>query len=351
MESNHSLRLQPFIHLLLLILLIGILLNLGKSIFIPLSFSLLISFLLYPICQWMESKGTPRALAIGANLLGLTVLLLGITYLLVSQFAQFASDWPVLKSKLTLTYDQLQRNIESRTGITLLEQDAWLKETMSGSSGNFLTSIKDLLYASIINLVLLILVPIFAGLVLYTRERWVHVLYLLFPRISRNEIKSILKDTIGAYYNFFKGMGIVYLIVALLNSLGLWILGIPHALLFGVIASVLTFIPYVGIVVASLLPITISWLTYDSVWYPIGVIAIFTFVQYLEANLIFPLAVSSRLSINTFITIIVILAGGIIWGAAGMILFIPFIAILKLVADRTEKLKTIAMILGNGKVD
>jgi predicted PurR-regulated permease PerM len=142
-------------------------------------------------------------------------------------------------------------------------------------------------------------------------------------------------------------MGIVYLVVGTLNSIGLLLLGIPHAILFGFIASVLTFIPYVGIMVASLLPITFAWMTYDSVWYPLGVVAVFAFVQYLEANLIFPMAVSSRLSINTLVTIVMILLGGLLWGAAGMILFIPYTAILKLIADRTEKLKTLSVLLGN----
>lgn len=351
MEINQSNRLQTITNTLLLILLGGTILYLGKSIFIPLSFALLICFILYPSCERLERKGMPRAVAIGLNLLGITILLLLISYLLISQFAKFASDWPVLKSKLILTYNELQNFIASRAGISLHEQDQWIKETMSGTSGRFLSSLSGILYSSIVNLVLVILIPIFAGLILYTRERWVHVLYMIFPKISKEEIKQVLKDSITAYFNFIKGMGIVYLVVGLLNSIGLWILGIPHPFLFGFIASVLTFIPYVGIVVASLLPITISWLTFDSVWYPIGVIGIFTFVQYLEANVIFPLAVSSRLSINTFITIIVILFGGIIWGAAGMILFIPFIGILKLVADRTEKLKVLALILGNGKVN
>jgi predicted PurR-regulated permease PerM len=139
------------------------------------------------------------------------------------------------------------------------------------------------------------------------------------------------------------------LIVGILNSAGLLLLGIPHAFLFGFIASILTFIPYVGILIASLLPISMAWITYNSIWYPLGVIGIFALVQYLEANLIFPLAVSSRLKINTLVTIAFIFAGAIIWGVSGMILFIPFLGILKLVADRTPSLKTLSIILGEEK--
>jgi predicted PurR-regulated permease PerM len=144
-------------------------------------------------------------------------------------------------------------------------------------------------------------------------------------------------------------MALVYLIVGILNSLGLWMLGIPHAALFGFVASVLTFVPYVGILVASLLPISVAWLTYSSVWYPVGVVAVFGVVQYLEANVIFPLAVSSQLKVNTLMTIIAIVLGGLLWGVMGMILFVPFLAILKLVADRSPRMRTLAMLLGTSR--
>lgn len=347
---NSSVKITPTLKLLQLIVFASIILYFGKPIFVPISFSLLISFILYPICQALEKKGVPRGLAIGFNLLWLSALLGLIVYLLFYQFGRFINDWPALKQKLSFAYHELQHYIFIKTGVTLPEQDNWLKQTISQSSGNVFKFLKTFIYNAAINVVLLILIPILSGLILYSRERWVKVLYMLLPNLEHQEIRNILKESIHAYYNFIKGMGTVYIVVAILNCIGLIILGIPHAILFGCIASVLTFIPYVGILVASLLPITISWLTFDSIWYPIGVIVIFTIVQYLEANVIFPLAVSSRLSLNTFITIVVILIGGLLWGAAGMILFIPFIGIIKLIADRSEKLAGLSMLLGNGKI-
>ena len=71
-------------------------------------------------------------------------------------------------------------------------------------------------------------------------------LEFIFPHIDKARIREILKLTIDTYYNFIKGMAIVYIIVGILNSVGLLILGVPHAILFGFIASILTFIPYVG---------------------------------------------------------------------------------------------------------
>jgi predicted PurR-regulated permease PerM len=172
------------------------------------------------------------------------------------------------------------------------------------------------------------------------------ILAYLFPSESDERLREILFLTIKAYYNFIKGTALVYLIVGTLNSIGLLLLGVPHAILFGFIASVLTFIPYVGIIAGSLLPITMAWITYDSVWYAVGVVGIFTFVQYLEANVIFPLAVSSRLNVNTLVMLLAIFIGGVLWGVAGMILFVPFAGIAKLIADHNPRWKIASMILG-----
>ena len=57
----------------------------------------------------------------------------------------------------------------------------------------------------------------------------------------------------------------------------------------------------------------------------------------------------NRLKINTLVIIIAIIVGGILWGAAGMILFIPFVSVMKLIADRTPSLKTLSVLLGDGE--
>jgi len=137
----------------------------------------------------------------------------------------------------------------------------------------------------------------------------------------------------------------VYLIVGLLNSLGLLALGIPHAFLFGMLTAILTIIPYAGIFIGALLPITVAWITKDSLWYPAGVIILFTFVQYLEANIIFPRVVAAQINVSTWATLVAIIVGGLIWGVAGMILFVPFTGILKIIADNIAGGKALSTLL------
>jgi len=122
-------------------------------------------------------------------------------------------------------------------------------------------------------------------------------------------------------------------------------LGIRHAVLFGFLTAIMTIIPYAGIIVSALLPVSVAWITKDSIWYPIAVVGVFSFVQYLEANVIFPRIVASELNVSTWTTLVAIIAGGIIWGVSGMILFIPFVGILKVITDNFPEWEALNILL------
>lgn len=323
----------------------SVILYFGRDIFIPISFALLISFILYPVCLWMQRRGIGKLSAIIIALSLLIVLGLLLVVLLVTQALSFLREWPVLQTKLVAVVGGISQLVTD-LGITKEQQNDWIYSVANQAGGKALQVLSNTISASVFSAVMLVLIPIYTILILYYRHQWMAVIYRIFPQERRDSLKNMVRLTIETYYNFIVGMGIVYLIVGTLNSIGLLVLGVPHAILFGFIASVLTFIPYVGITIGSLLPITMAWITYDSVWYPIGIIGVFTFVQYLEANIIFPLAVSQRLNVNTFVMLVAIFAGGLLWGMAGMILFVPFVGILKLVADHNPRWKTLSMTLG-----
>ena len=337
------------LEILQFIVLASLILYFGKTLFIPVSFSLLIGFILYPICKWMETKGINKGIAIVISILGVTLLVGAVLYLLFAQFSEFLQEWQSLRTKLTETIHQLSLFISERFDISLEKQTEFINNTLNNSGSQAFSIVRNTAYSLSESAFFLIMIPVFSALILFHRQMLSNALYELFPPERKKTIHEILIETIHEYYNFIKGMLVVYLIVGLLNSVGLWIIGVPNPFLFGFIASILTFIPYVGIMISSLLPIAVSWITYNSIWYPLAVIAVFSIVQVLEAYIIFPFAVGSRLKINTLVIIIVVIVGGILWGAAGMILFIPFISIVKLIADRTPSLKTLSVLLGDGE--
>lgn len=329
---------------------ITIILYLGRSLFIPLSIGLLIGFILYPFCRWLERRKVPRLWSIFIGLIGFLSLTLSIVFLLSYQFVQFMEEWPELSQKLEVLIQQLDDRIATSWTREFIDPEIGLLGSfISYISTHILPEIPSTLYQYSISLVLFIIIPIFSGLILFYREVLVAFLYQIFPSNQDKYIAKLMPDVIVTYYNFIKGMGVVYLVVGILNSIGLFLLGVPNPIFFGFVASILTFIPYVGITIGAILPMAVSWIKYDSLFHPIGVMVVFIIVQILEANVIFPLAVSQRLKINALVTLVVIVAGGIIWGAMGMILFLPFVAILKLIADQVDEMRPIAILLGTRK--
>lgn len=346
MIRNKVIQTDKTLRILQIIVFGSLILYFGKTVLIPLSFALLISFILYPICAWLENRSMRRMTAILISTSLLLLLFMGIIALLIQQFVSFLAEWPAIKIKLVEAAELFSLYLVDTFKLSKEQQEVMLKQIMDQSGGDIVGFIRQTISVYSFSMVLAILIPIFSTLILYYRKRLVKVLYMIFPVENRADIKKVILLTIKAYYNFIKGMGIVYLVVGTLNSIGLLLLGVPHAILFGYIAAILTFIPYVGIMVGSLLPMAMSWITFNSIWYPIGVAILFSVVQYLEANLIFPLAVSNRLKINALATLIAIFIGGILWGVAGMILFVPFLAIVKLIADNSRSLRTWSTLLG-----
>lgn len=328
----HRLTSRSYSRLLQVTVFLLVILYFGRTLFIPMCYGLLIAIVLYPVCRWLEQRGWPRSLAITAGLLIVALLFTALVTLLVIQLHVFWKDFPALLAKLKPALIQFQAWIAS-FGISTPAQDQWWQQTLQQMGSNMGGFIKATLSAGMGGFVTLFLVPVYAALFLYNRAVFVRFLARLAGTEYREQLQVILQEVIHTYFNFIKGMVIVYLIVGTLNSIGLLALGIPHAILFGMLTAVMTIIPYVGIFISALLPISVAWITKDSIWYPLGVVAVFAFVQYLEGNLIFPRVVASQLKVSTWATLVAIFGGGILWGVSGMILFIPFTGIFKIISD------------------
>jgi predicted PurR-regulated permease PerM len=137
------------------------------------------------------------------------------------------------------------------------------------------------------------------------------------------------------------------IIVAILNSTALLILGIPYAILIGIIGGLLNLIPYVGGLVAVAIPMIIALATKTTAWYALYVLAFYYFIQLVDNNFLVPKIVASRVKLNTLFSIIVIIAGNALWGIPGMFLSIPLLAIVKLICDHVESLKPWGFLLGD----
>lgn len=329
-----------------LFLLAGsLLLRFGAILFVPMLFGLLIAFVLYPVCLRLENHCVPRYAAITLCLSIIFILLFLLVLLLHWQLQMFSDELPKIAQKLKTSFIQTQRWLQQNLNVTIKMQDEWIHTSILNSS-NKVTSIVDSLFSAASSvLFMFFLAPVYTVLFLYHRATFTNFMIIVLGRSNEIKIRTVLQEVIFTYARFIKGMILVYIMVGVLNSIGLFALGIQNAILFGMLTAVMTIIPYIGIILSSLLPITIAYITKDSIWYSVGVILVFAVVQYLEANVIFPKIVGKQLNLSTWATLVAIIVGGIIWDVAGMILFIPMMAILKIAAQNIPQWEAIYILL------
>ena len=124
------------------------------------------------------------------------------------------------------------------------------------------------------------------------------------------------------------------------------LLGIGNPLFFGFLAALLLLVPYIGVIIGSLLPAIIALATKDSAWYAFGVIAVFGFIQFLEGNFITPKITGSKVSVNAFVVIASLVLFSMLWGITGMILALPITATLKILFDNTPGYEAYGFLIG-----
>ena len=122
-------------------------------------------------------------------------------------------------------------------------------------------------------------------------------------------------------------------------------MGIKYAILLGVIAAVLNIIPYIGIYTATSLIMLVTFANSSgtkALWVAFALLIL----HFIDANILMPRIVGSRVKMNAFITIIAVIVGEYVWGIAGMFLFIPITGIFKIISERVDGLKPWATLIG-----
>jgi predicted PurR-regulated permease PerM len=184
-------------------------------------------------------------------------------------------------------------------------------------------------------------------MILYYKPLLIEFIRRLFKSEHQITVTSVLQSSKNIIETYLVGLFFELIIIAILNSVGLLLLGIEYAIILGVIGAVVNLIPFLGGIIAITLPMVIAFVTKDSLTYPILVFCVYIFIQFVDNHYIIPKIVAARVRINALISVIAVLTGGALWGVSGMFLSIPVIAILKVIFDHIEPLKPWGYLLGD----
>jgi predicted PurR-regulated permease PerM len=337
MEKINFNRLDYIFKTLLILCIVGFLIIWAQDIIIPFAFAGFFAVIILPIVKWLESKKFSTIWATIVVLVVFTGFLILSVWLVVEQLIALVNDLPGLQTKFD-AFVLRSSGFLQEIGLSVSDQNKMLKEattSLSTYAANVLVSTSNVVS-------LVIQVPIYIFLFLIYRDKFKLFFQALLnsnqEMVWKKEVESVLKG-------YVSGLAMVTIIIAILNSVGLAILGIEHAIFFGVISGVLTVIPYVGIFIGAAFPVIVALITKDSAWYALGVIIIFSVVQFLEGNFITPKITGSKVSINALAAILALLIGSKLMGIAGMILAVPAIGVIKILIQYSEHLKPWAILL------
>jgi predicted PurR-regulated permease PerM len=191
----------------------------------------------------------------------------------------------------------------------------------------------------------IILTPVYIVLLLYYQPHLVLFIHKAFGASNDNKVSEILSQVKKIVQSYLMGLFLECGIVAILNVVGLMILGMDYAILLGVIAALLNVIPYLGAVVATLLFMTVAIIT-KSIIYVFYIFIMYSIIQFIDNNYIVPSVIGSKVKLNSLVCVFAVIVGAAIWGVPGMFLSIPLMAILKLIFDHVESLKPWGFLMG-----
>jgi predicted PurR-regulated permease PerM len=255
-------------------------------------------------------------------------------------------DASAITDKVLSVFEGGQKWLETQFGIERTEVMEKLREQgekAMGNAGGMLSST----FGSIGNILAsAILVPLLSFFLLYYRDFFREFFFKAFKSSPQSKVNEVLNKIYDVVQSYLVGLITVMGIVAVLNTVGLMAMGIDYAWFFGSLASLLMLLPYIGIAIGSILPALFALATKDSALYALGVVAWFQVVQFLEGNIITPNIVGSKVSINPLMAIIGILLGGMLFGLAGLIIALPFIATLKVIFDSNPNMEAFGFLIG-----
>jgi predicted PurR-regulated permease PerM len=322
---------------LFFVVLSTVVLYFGRPLLIPLTAAAFLAMLMAPICRWLETKIT-RPLAVIVCILLLLVIILGILAIVLAEFSSFMDDLSDIEKKGNEIMKSLELTIQSHFGVAPERQVAIAKEhlkNMGQSAGSYMGRVAGGITGLFGGLVIML---VYTFLLLYHRERYATFFVKLFGKRDPERTRDIIENVTSVGQHYVKGRTISILLLGVVYISGFLIVGVKSAMVLGAIAALLSIIPYLGAIIGGIFPLFMALSTGDSATI-MGVVIVIIIAHGLSTYLIEPLVVGSHLRLSALSMIVIIIAGGALWGISGMILFIPILAMAKILCDHVDALK------------
>ena len=317
-----------------------LLLYLLSPILTPFILGALLAYLGDPLADKLEARKLSRTLSVSIVFITIILVML-IIFLLIIPIVetQLSKLFVKLPNYIDWIVTLLQPQLRDIFGIdtSVMEIDT-IKKTMTehwGQTGGLIKSIvKTLSHSSMILIswiTTIVLTPVITFYLLRDWDKLVEYIQNLLPRNIEPIISQLAKESDNVLGAFLRGQLTVMLALGTIYSIGLGLVGVEFALLIGMMAGIVSFVPYLGLIIGVLVAGTaVMFQTYNIVDLML-VFLVFGVAQIIEAIVLTPLFVGERIGLHPVTVIFAVLAGGQLFGFFGVLLALPIAAILAVI--------------------
>jgi predicted PurR-regulated permease PerM len=319
----------------------------AAPILIPMTIAAATAYTLAPVVVFLKKIKIPHFAAVSIVMLSLLGVGVFLAAILISQLADLATDLPKYQNAGMAFFNNAKNFIGSYLdqfpGLFPDIKDIKLDPSYFSGAGRIifkgLGSVTSLAFSGF----LLFFLTYF---MLADHEMFVDKLQKLFGAENREASAKILSQIDRQLRGFITVKIIVTIGMALVLTVGLLIMNVNYAYIWGPLAAVLNLIPYVGAIIGAIPPLAVAGITKGSLAAMIAPGLLFLIVQIIESNLITPKLTSDSVNLNPLAVLVASIIWGYLWGGIGVILAVPITAAMKVVCDNINTLQPIGILLG-----
>lgn len=338
--------LQKTATLLVLIAVLGFIMIEAAIVLKPMAFSLLLaSVFLWPV-QKLEQKGVKSFWAVGLTMLTGSLLFVGFIYFLSVETVQAMSS---IKTDMNVqSSEEIMSSIQQKLPGDYFQMDKTeATGTLRKWMGDFgIPFISNTFKSTGYILTNGLLAFIYTFLILLYRSGIKQVLVRVKFEKLEEKTETILRKIVHTGQQYVRGLALLVLSLTILYAITFWLFGVDYPLVFATVAASLAIIPYVGTTLGASLPVIYAYLTYDNSLIALGLAISIVVIQTLEGNILTPKIVGGSMKLNPLSALVAVVLGNFIWGLAGMIVFLPLAAMMRVVFDQSRGLRSLADLSG-----
>jgi AI-2 transport protein TqsA len=345
-ESKRYLPLQTFALPFIALAAVTAFLYFASPIVIPVIIAASLAYILSPAVSLLKKLKIPHALAVIFVLL-ISFFILGlIGYLLFAQANSLAQDLPTYWNSMVQFFTQLLNEYKAflpQTGS--LDLRSFQLKDFSGVTKYLFRGISSTI-SVVFSLFLILFLTFF---ILNDQEMLKEKLIQAFGKSEKETARNILSEINKQISGFLLIKFGTSAGLAVIFTIGLLIIGVNFAYIWGPLAGILNLIPYIGPIIGAIPPLIVTGVQFKAIIPVIWVLLLFLVFQNLEGNIITPKLMGDKLNLSPLAILVSMMFWTWLWGAIGIILAIPITASLKVVCDNVESLEPIGILLGGKK--